>query len=399
MMENNPKLTPRAKDQVLGCMVGGAVGDALGYAVEFESFSSIVRQYGEGGITRYQLDRHGLARISDDTQMSLFTAAGILLGMTRGYMRGIMGRIDTYCHWTYLDWLHTQEWTSRHKDARVDSWLMDVPGLYARRAPGNTCLSSLHSLEDGREARNNSCGCGGVMRTAPLALLNQLHGYADGDKLYCDMCAAEAARITHKHPLGFIPSAILNDMLMQILEGIEDKTPRPEYFVEKALQRLPEIVSEVDRGKKYSELWPEEIKKQKRLISKALDLAYSDISDHYAIESIGGGWTGHEALAIAIYSATKHQHSFEDAIISSVNHSGDSDSTGAICGNIMGCLMGRNAIPAHFTEHLELLGVIEEMATDLFTGCVISEYDHYGTPEKERWDKKYCCQHWEPLKD
>ena len=65
----------------------------------------------------------------------------------------------------------------------------------------------------------------------------------------------------------------------------------------------------------------------------------------------------------------------------------------------MGCLMGRNAIPAHFTEHLELLNVIEEMATDLFTGCVISEYDHYGTPEKERWDKKYCCQHWEPLKD
>lgn len=48
-MNENPKLTPCAKNQVLGCMVGGAVGDALGYAVEFESFSSIVRQYGEGG--------------------------------------------------------------------------------------------------------------------------------------------------------------------------------------------------------------------------------------------------------------------------------------------------------------------------------------------------------------
>lgn len=398
-MRENDKLTPRAKDQVLGCMVGGAVGDALGYAVEFEEYRTIVKKYGVKGITRYQLDRRGLAEISDDTQMSLFTAAGILLGMTRSYMRGIMGRIDYYCRFTYLDWLHTQEWTSRHKDARVDSWLMDVPGLYARRAPGNTCLSALHSIEENREARNNSCGCGGVMRTAPLALLNQLHGYADRDKIYCDMCAAEAARITHKHPLGFIPSAILNDMLMQILEGIEGKEQRPEYFVERALQRLPEIVSEADEGKKYGELWPEEIRKQKRLISKALDLAFTDIEDHYAIESIGGGWTGHEALAIAIYSATKHQNSFEDAIINSVNHSGDSDSTGAICGNIMGCLMGRNAIPAHFTEHLELLNVIEEMATDLFTGCVISEYDHYGTPEKERWDKKYCCQHWEPLKD
>lgn len=217
-MSENPKLTPRTKDQVLGCMVGGAVGDALGYAVEFASYDSIVKKYGEKGITRFELDRHGVAEISDDTQMSLFTAAGILLGMTRGFMRGVMGRIDTYCRWTYLDWLHTQEWTSRHKDARVDSWLMDVPELYSRRAPGNTCLAALHSLEAGKEARNNSCGCGGVMRTAPLALLNYLHGCADGDNSFCDMCAAEAARITHKHPLGFIPSAILNDILMQILE-------------------------------------------------------------------------------------------------------------------------------------------------------------------------------------
>ena len=360
-MRENPKLTPRTKDQVLGCMVGGAVGDALGYAVEFSSYGSIVKQYGEKGITRYALDRHGLAQISDDTQMSLFTAAGILLGMTRGYMRGIMGRIDTYCRFTYLDWLHTQEWTSRHEDARVDSWLMDVPELYSRRAPGNTCLSALHSIEEGKEPRNNSCGCGGVMRTAPLALLNQLHGYSDGDKLYCNMCAAEAARITHKHPLGFIPSAILNDILMQILE--DSGRRRIEEYVEEALLRLHEIVSQEDEGKKYGELWPDEIRKQKRLLKKALDLAATDIEDYYAIESIGGGWTGHEALAIAIYSAAKHRDSFEDAVVSCVNHSGDSDSTGAICGNIMGCLLGRNAIHAYYTEKLELLGVIEEMAT------------------------------------
>ena len=393
--KKNPRMTERTKDQVLGCMVGGAVGDALGYAVEFSPYGSIVKQYGEKGITRYALDRHGLAQISDDTQMSLFTAAGILLGMTRGYMRGIMGRIDTYCRFTYLDWLHTQEWTSRHEDARVDSWLMDVPELYSRRAPGNTCLSALHSIEEGKEPRNNSCGCGGVMRTAPLALLNQLHGYSDGDKLYCDMCAAEAARITHKHPLGFIPSAILNDVLMQILECREQ---RLESYVEQALLRLPEIVSEEDDHKKYGELWPEEIRKQKRLITKALDLAHSDVEDHYAIESIGGGWTGHEALVIAIYSAVRHQDSFEDAVVSCVNHSGDSDSTGAICGNIMGALLGRSAIPAYFIDKLELREVIEEMATDLYTGCIISEYNHYGTPEMARWDEKYCSQHWEPIR-
>ena len=140
-MQDNPRQNEQAKDRVLGCMLGGAVGDALGYSVEFYSWDSIVERFGESGITRYELDRHGLARISDDTQMSLFTAAGILLGMTRVCLRGIMGRIDSYCHFTYIDWLHTQEWTSRHENARVYSWLMNVPELYAVRAPGNTCLS------------------------------------------------------------------------------------------------------------------------------------------------------------------------------------------------------------------------------------------------------------------
>lgn len=389
-MRENEKLTPRNRDCVLGCMVGGAVGDALGYAVEFDSWETIQRKYGSTGITRYELDRHGLARISDDTQMSLFTAAGILLGMTRGYMRGVMGRIDTYCCYTYLDWLHTQEWTSRHKDARVDSWLMDVPGLYARRAPGNTCLSALHAIEDRREVNNNSCGCGGVMRTAPLALLNYIHGYADGDKLYCDMCAAEAARLTHKHPLGFMPSAVLNDILMRILAG-----ESLEKAIDGSLTDLAIIKSDPDDNKTYGQLWPKHVFALQDIVMKAEELARSTIPDQEAIERIGGGWTGHEALAIALYSALKHQDSFVDAIISSVNHPGDSDSTGAICGNIIGCLLGRSAIPAHFTEHLELLDIIEEMAEDLYTGCIISEYDHYGSPEKDRWDMKYCCQHWE----
>ena len=83
--------------------------------------------------------------------------------------------------------------------------------------------------------------------------------------------------------------------------------------------------------------------------------------------------------------------------MSCVNHSGDSDSTGAICGNIMGALLGRSAIPAHFTDQLELRDVIEEIATDLFTGCIISEYDERNTPGKMRWFDKYCCQRWESL--
>ena len=227
------------------------------------------------------------------------------------------------------------------------------------------------------------------MRTAPLAILDYLHGYAGGEYNYCDMVAAEAARITHKHPLGFLPSAVLNDILMQILAGEAENGNSLEQIVKTALDRLPSIQFEPDKNKTYGELWPLEVTRLENVIQKALMLAKTDMPDVEAIERIGGGWTGHEALAIAIYSAVKHSDSFEDAIISSVNHSGDSDSTGAICGNIIGLLLGRNAIPEHYTKGLELLDIIEEMASDLFTGCIISEYDPAVTPEEKRWLEKY----------
>lgn len=399
MREPNPRQTEQLRERVLGCMVGGAVGDALGYAVEFSSWPQIQRQYGPEGIKEYELDRHGLACISDDTQMSLFTAAGTLLGMTRGHMRGIMGRLDTYCEKTYVDWLHTQEWPCRKADTdyeRSYTWLMDIQGLYARRAPGNTCLSALHAIENGRPVENNSCGCGGVMRTAPIALISYVHGYEEGNPAYVDHTAAGAARITHKHPLGFIPSAVLNRVLMMILGGeVNSREDLQRAFLVSA-KEIKDVVSEEDGKHTYGQLWPVHCYKMETIICNAMRHAGCNRPDVEAIEMLGGGWTGHDALAIAAYSAVKHYGSFEDSIISAVNHSGDSDSTGAICGNIAGCLYGRSAIPAKFTEHLELLDIIDEISQDLFTGCIISEYDPIDTPEKERWLEKYCHCHWTP---
>ena len=393
-MRKNDLQTEQSLDQVLGCMVGGAVGDALGYPVEFYSWPQIQHLFGTAGIRGFQLDKRGLAPISDDTQMSLFTASGILLGMTRGCLRGIMARIDTYCDKTYIDWLHTQEWQFKPDEKQGYSWLMDVPEMYARRAPGNTCLSALRSLEEKRPVENDSCGCGGVMRTAPIALLCYIHDYVGTGPNFSSFCAAEAARITHKHPLGFIPSAVLNYVLEIILKGdVKTKEDLCLSFIN-ATKEISTVIAKDDGNKTYGELWPEYLNKMESILCQAMEYAETNHPDVEAIELIGGGWTGHEALAIAAYSCVKHFDSFEDAVISSVNHSGDSDSTGAICGNIMGCLHGRKAIPSKFTEHLELLDVIEEMAHDIWTGCIISEYDPINTPEKKSWLRKYVKGRW-----
>ena len=93
-------------DRYRGCLIGGAVGDALGYAVEFSDESGIFHRYGPGGITEYALT-NGVAQISDDTQMTLFTAAGFL--KTEG------DPIENV--WKcYQEWLTTQE-HSDHADS------------------------------------------------------------------------------------------------------------------------------------------------------------------------------------------------------------------------------------------------------------------------------------------
>jgi ADP-ribosylglycohydrolase len=105
-------------------------------------------------------------------------------------------------------------------------------------------------------------------------------------------------------------------------------------------------------------------------VKKAFTFAASDVPEHEAIELIGGGWVGEEALAIALYCASKYFDNFEDAMIAAVNHAGDSDSTGAITGNILGAAIGYEALPEFYKKDLELHDVILTIADDLYIGKV-----------------------------
>ena len=131
------------------------------------------------------------------------------------------------------------------------------------------------------------------------------------------------------------------------------------------------------------------IKSLRALINMAVDLSKTDAPDETCIRRIGEGWVGDEALAIAVYCCCKYRKDFEKAVCAAVNHSGDSDSTGAICGNIMGAMLGLESIPDYYLENLELKEVIQEIASDLFDGCCISEYDMGHTIAQKRWEDKY----------
>ena len=361
-------------DKFRGCLIGGAAGDALGYTVEFWSEHRIFAEFGDDGITQYVL-RDGKALISDDTQMTMFTANGLIFGTTRGMMRGIMGTMTGYIAHAYLEWYKTQMTSYKGRDrSYAVSWLMNVPELFANRAPGNTCLSAIDAGCCGtiEQPPNNSKGCGGVMRVAPIGLY---FGQSDLAPLAVDLMGADAAALTHGHEMGYIPAAMLVH-IVRLLSHNDTITPKDAVLDAKLAMEM------IFDGAAHL---PDFLK----LIDRAVELSESQVADLVAIHELGQGWVGDEALAIAIYCALKYADDFDRAMIAAVNHSGDSDSTGAICGNILGAYLGLSKIPEKYMEDLELKEVILELAEDLYEDCPISEYQPVTTQQQKNWMKKY----------
>ena len=83
----------------------------------------------------------------------------------------------------------------------------------------------------------------------------------------------------------------------------------------------------------------------------------------------------------------KYSDNIDKALIASVNHKGDSDSTGAVTGNILGASLGLKGIPEKYTKNLELKDLILEIADDLWQDCQMSEYD--SEHRDPVWIQKY----------
>lgn len=336
-------------DRIRGCLVGGAVGDALGYAVEFIKEDRIFARYGKDGITEYDMDNEfGKAIISDDTQMTLFTAAGILERSEHGILYDI--------EQSYFDWLVTQLYSFKEaeKIELHNSRLRNVPVLYSLRAPGITCLNALETRVRSsitpksfiKDPINNSKGCGGIMRVAPLGLI------PGTDIITADKFAAEAAAVTHSHPLGYMPAAVLAHIINRIVY------PETEMNLKEIVLEAKETVIKMFKCDEYMDTLV-------NIIDLAVELSENSDNDLDNIHHLGEGWVAEETLGIALYCSLRYQNDFSKAIITSVNHKGDSDSTGAVTGNILGALIGYDRIEQKWKNDLELLDVILNVSDEL----------------------------------
>lgn len=306
-----------------GCLLGLAIGDALGAPVEFLRLQEIKKQYGKDGITDFH-EWRGFkpGSYTDDTQMSLATAVGCIRAYQRWRERGICHPASVV-HRRYLDWLESQ----------------NDPGQ--RRGPGNTCLSALRSGKMGtiEEKINDSKGCGGVMRTAPVGLA------FPSDRAFQE--GVEYAAITHGHPSGYLTAGFLSGMISYIIEG---KT---------LAEAIALCVGQLIKYDGHSETLEK--------IELAQKLSVSQKSIEESIQTIGEGWVGEEALAISVYCSLKFSDNWGRGSLSAVNHSGDSDSTGSITGAILGTLLGVELIPGKWVRNVEESDRIKKIANDMFS--------------------------------
>ena len=356
-------------DKIRGSLIGGAVGDALGYAVEFIGEHGIFSRYGKDGITDYSIDPYcGKAVISDDTQMTIFTAYAVIAENCRAGKGGRNDNLRSYLDLAYQDWYDTQE--KSFQQVRKEGYFSEkyihypdllqpvlpknFPGLFYRRAPGLTCLSALHSrrrqIERNEEVESfiasklkNSKGCGGVMRVAPIGMLK---GRSIEE---INIEGAEAAAVTHSHSLGYIPAAVRSHVINRIIYPVGDMTLKD--IIEEARDTSSKLFAD-----------DENIEAMVDIIDRAIELSENHNSDLDNIHRLGEGWIGEEALAIALYCSLKYQNDFSKAITVSVNHKGDSDSTGAITGNIVGAICGYEAIEQKWKDNLEMSDLIISIA-------------------------------------
>ncbi|WP_125609962.1 ADP-ribosylglycohydrolase family protein [Specibacter cremeus] len=338
--------------RVHGCLVGGALGDAFGYLVEFDDVDAITARYGSAGLVDLS-QASGLAHFSDDTQMTLYTVDALVESLE--WANQGVAADTTACLWlAYLRWLKTQGVAPADRAPEPQArWIDAQSVLHHQRHPGTACVSALATGEMGTTARPlnpNSKGCGTVMRSAPFGLIPNV----PAETVY--KLTADAAALTHGHRSARQSAAAFSWLIRELVfEGrdVRAATVSARERVATARDADPDLLARLDAALELST--PGRPRLERRALTDAL----------------GEGWVAEEALAVAVYSvlATEDALSPVEHFLAAqrlaVNHDGDSDSTGSIAGNILGALHGESCLPQAWLTLSEAPDLIRHMAAAL----------------------------------
>ncbi len=303
------------RERAQAVLFGLALGDALGWPVEFLDRPRILVKYGRPGV----LEPPDPAEYTDDTQMSAAVAEALVEAGERD-LDVLMGAVARQ----FIGWKRDPA----------------TPG----RAPGATCIRGVNALERGapwREAGvKDSKGCGACMRVAPIGYFYQ----RDPGRL--QNIARAQALLTHRHPAADAASIAAAYLVKLALDGV-DPAEFPRHVLHFGGGLSPEFDAAIERVQSVLS-WPDE------------EVALNTVGP-----TRGGGWIAEEAVAMALYCVMRHPADYVAAVRLAANISGDSDSVASIAGGILGARLGMACIPADWAARLENRAYITDLARRL----------------------------------
>ena len=352
-----------------GCLLGMAVGDAMGYTVDSRSWAEIQEDYGPNGLLGYDLV-NGYAEITSYTQLAAFTCNGLLLGMTRGQVTGRMAPFVKYVGLSSREWAASQRAWGRPN--QTFCWLLQKNEICRRHCMDTRMLESLgrDDLGTPEEPRNNHATPGSLTTAIGVGLFS---GQGKMKARELDLLGAESVALTHGSPTAFLAGALLTRLI-----GINLHHPNAplKMVVNKALEAFREQFAH-----QYSQTYD-----IINLVRRAITYANSrELNAVEAMEQLRCE-NAAQVVAGAVYACLTGSEDFDRAMITAVNHSGRSAAVGAVAGAILGARLGEDSLPDFYMECLEPAELLRELADDLFDGCPMELGNKLFDLD---WDHKY----------
>lgn len=358
------------RDAYRGCLLGLAIGDAMGYPVDTKTWPQIQEEYGPYGLMGYDL-RNGYADVSSHTQLAAFSCNGLLLGLTRGQVYGKMAPFVRYVGLAQQEWAIGQR--RYDQPGRNHCWMFRVSEMRHRHCTDTRMVETLNrgklgSLEDPVNRHDTPAAIASAVASGIFADQGRL-AQQETDRL-----GAECVALTHGHPLAFLPGAVVAHL---ISECLRHPNKRLKMLVKEALSALQQ---------QFVREYPREVSQITALTEQAVSLAEERLmrpSD--AMERLKCD-TGAEVLAGAVYAALLCEEDFDNAMVIAVNHSGRSSAVSSLTGAILGARMGEQALPEFYMEGLEIAVVLRDLADDLVQGCPMTRGSLLFDGD---WESKY----------
>jgi len=356
-----------------GCLLGMAVGDAMGAAVEKKSYDEICATYGPAGLLGYDTV-NGLAEITSYTQVAAFACNGLLLSLSRGQA----GASDAM-RWvtqSLKEWARVQHLP--RDPQRRNCWLCGIPAFRQRRSMDARTLDALTRdvLGSPQKPANQAEGPGTLTAAVAVGLFfhpERLQFHEIG------LMGAQAVALTHGEPMAFLCGAMLAYVIAAVVND------RDSGLEEHFLQAADAVVDQ------FGGEFPQATQLRKKLLY-AVELSKKPELHHWkAMEELKCG-TCSGVLAGAVYAVLAGNGDFDASAIIAVNHSGKSAAVGAVTGAILGARLGEDSLPEFYLECLEGENVLLELATDLHNCCPKGLRTRLFDDE---WDRKYT--HGQPV--